>query len=135
LHSIYHEHINISNITSNTQYIIIYVETQMGENHIMIFLYIKEYIHWKHQLSNSSTVTGRRLQPPIYRLQPEGSYNSLNSLASGDYNSLNSLASGGYNPLILRLQPERSSNSLCFLAPTRRRLQPPFLALSYCPDI
>jgi hypothetical protein len=29
---------------------------------------------------NSPAPTGRRLQPPVYRLQPEGSYNSPNFL-------------------------------------------------------
>jgi hypothetical protein len=82
LHSIYHEHIIIrNNITSNTQYTNIYVETQMGENHIILSYIYQEFIHRKHQLPNSPAATGRRLQPPILRLQPEGSYNSLNSLA------------------------------------------------------
>jgi hypothetical protein len=54
----------------------------MGENHIMLSYIYQEYIHRKHQLPNSPTPTGRRLQPPIYRLQPEGSYNSLNSPAT-----------------------------------------------------
>jgi hypothetical protein len=31
----------MKNITSNAQYTRIYVETQMGENHIMFFLYVK----------------------------------------------------------------------------------------------
>jgi hypothetical protein len=43
----------------------------------MIFLFVKEYIHWKRQLPISLATTGRRLQPPIYKLQPEGSSNSL----------------------------------------------------------
>jgi hypothetical protein len=59
-----------------------YVETQMGENHKMLFnIYLEYYIHMKHQLPNSPAPTGRRHQPPIYMLQPEGSYNSLNSPA------------------------------------------------------
>jgi hypothetical protein len=82
---IYHKHVIIKqhhiNITSRTQYTSIYVETQMGENHIMLSYIYQEFIHRKHQLPNSPAATGRRLQPPIYRLQPEGSYNSLNSLA------------------------------------------------------
>jgi hypothetical protein len=41
----------------------------------------KEYIHWKHQLLDSPATTRRRIQTPIIMLQPEGSYNSLNSLA------------------------------------------------------
>jgi hypothetical protein len=53
----------------------------MGENHRMLSYISKDYIHRKHQLPNSPAPTGRRLQPPIYRLQPEGSYNSLNSPA------------------------------------------------------
>jgi hypothetical protein len=68
-------------ITTDTQYTIFYVETQMGENHGMLSYISKYYIHRKHQLPNSPAPTGRRLQPPIYRLQPEGSYNSLNSPA------------------------------------------------------
>ena len=39
-------------------------------------LYIKDYIHRKHQLPNSLAPTGRRLQPLIYRLQPKGRYKS-----------------------------------------------------------
>ena len=50
---------------------------------------------------NSPTPIGRRHQPPIYRLQPEGIYNSLNSQA----------------PIGKRLQPPRLH------APTRRKLQ------------
>jgi hypothetical protein len=66
----------------------------MGENHKMLSYIYQEYIHWKHQLPNSPAKTGRRLQPPIYRLQPEGSYNSLNFLAQleGGYNPMNSQA-------------------------------------------
>jgi hypothetical protein len=63
----------------------------------------KKYIHRKHQLPNSPAPTGRRLQPPIYRLQPEGSYNSLIYQLQLE---------GGSNPLVYRLQPEGSSNSL-----------------------
>jgi hypothetical protein len=68
----------------------------MGENHIMLSYISKYYIHRKHQLPNSPAPTGRRLQPPIYRLQPEGSYNSL----------------------ILQLQLEGGSNPLIYKAPT-----------------
>jgi hypothetical protein len=53
----------------------------MGENHIMLFLYIKRIHSLEAPTSDSPATTGRRLQPPILRLQPEGSYNSLNSLA------------------------------------------------------
>jgi hypothetical protein len=53
----------------------------MGENHKTISYISKYYIHRKHQLPNSLEPTGRRLQPIIYKLQPEGSYNSLYSLA------------------------------------------------------
>jgi hypothetical protein len=42
---------------------------------------------------------------------------------------------GGSNPLVYRLQPKGSSNSLSSLAPTGRRIQPPFLSLSYHPKI
>ena len=47
--------------------------------------------------------------PSIYRLQPEGSSNSI---------VLQLQLEGGYNPLIYKLQPEGSSNSLVL------RLQP-----------
>jgi hypothetical protein len=78
----------------------------MGENHI-IFSYI--FIKRKHSLeaptSNSLATIGRRLQPPILRLQPEGSYNSLILWLQleGGYNPLGSLATteGGYNHLSL----------------------------------
>jgi hypothetical protein len=53
----------------------------MGENHIMLSYISKAYIHRKNQLPNSPVPTRRRLQPPLYRLQTEGSYNSLNSPA------------------------------------------------------
>ena len=78
----------------------------MGENHQMFSYIYQEYIHRKHQLPNSPAPTGRRLQPPIYRIQPEGSYNSLNSPVTTGR----------------RIQPEGSFNSLCSLAPTRRRI-------------
>jgi hypothetical protein len=69
-----------NHIIHNTQEF--YMETQMGENHRTLFnIYLEYYIHRKHQLPNSPAPTGRRHQPPIYRLQPEGSYNSLNSPA------------------------------------------------------
>jgi hypothetical protein len=68
----------------------------VGENHIMIFLFITEYIHWKHQLPISLATTGRRLQPPVYRLQPEGSYNSLIFWLQLE---------GGYNPFFSPIQP------------------------------
>jgi hypothetical protein len=77
--------------STNTQYTRIYVETQMGENHGMIFLYVR-----RNTFIGSTNF-------PIFQLQLEG----------------------GSNPLILRLQPEGSYNSLNSLAPTRRRLQPP----------
>jgi hypothetical protein len=83
----------------------------------MISYIYQEFIHRKHQLPNSPAATGRRLQPPIYRLQPEGSYNSLNSLAPTrrrlqppEFSRLQ--PEGGYNHLVLRIQPEGSSNSL-----------------------
>jgi hypothetical protein len=52
----------------------------MGENHIMISYIYQEFIHRKNQLPNSPATSGRRLQPPIYKLQPKGSYNSMNYL-------------------------------------------------------
>jgi hypothetical protein len=91
----YHKHVIIRNITSRTKYTNIYVETQMGENYEMLSYLYKEFIHRKHQLPNSLDAIGRRLQPPIYRLQPEGSYKSLYSLA----------------PTIRRLQPPEFSSS------------------------
>jgi hypothetical protein len=63
----------------------------MGEKHRILSYIYQEFIDRKNQLPNSPVATGRRIKPPIYRLQPKGKYNSLNSLA-----------------------------------PTRRRLQPPW---------
>jgi hypothetical protein len=56
------------------QYTRIYMETQIGENHIMISYIYQEYIHRKHQLEGGTN-------PLIYRHQPEGNTNSLSSLA------------------------------------------------------
>jgi hypothetical protein len=67
----------------------------MGENNGMISYIYQEFIHRKHQIPNSPTATGRRIQPPIPRLQLEGSYKLLNSLA----------------PTIRRLQPLGFSSS------------------------
>jgi hypothetical protein len=67
-----------------------------GENRRMFLLFIKEYIHRKQQHPISPATTGRRLQPPIYRLQPKGSSNSL----------------------IYQLQSERGYNPLSLLHPT-----------------
>jgi hypothetical protein len=61
----------------NTIHRIFTWKPNVGKNHRMIFLFVKEYIHWKHQLPISPATTGRRLQHPIYRLQLEGSSNSL----------------------------------------------------------
>jgi hypothetical protein len=67
------------------------METQMGENHGMIFLYIKIIHSLEAPTSQFSSYNYEGgYEPPIYRLQPKGSYNSLN-----------------------------------YLVPTRRRLQPP----------
>jgi hypothetical protein len=55
--------------------------TQMRENHKIHFLYIKRIHSLEAPTSDSPTTTGRRLQPPVPRLQPKGSYNSLNSPA------------------------------------------------------
>jgi hypothetical protein len=90
--SIYHEHINISGITTHQIHSTPeFTWKKKWEKTTKCFLiYFQEYIHWKHQLPNSTATIERRIQPPIYRLQPKGSYNSLN-----------------------------------YLAPTRRRLQPP----------
>jgi hypothetical protein len=79
----------------------------MGENHKMIFLYIKRIHSLEAPTSDSPTTTGRRLQPPVLRLQPEGSYNSLNSLAPTrrrlqppEFSDSNN-PKGGYNHLSL----------------------------------
>jgi len=48
------------------------MENQMGENHRMFSYISKYYFHKKHQLPNYLAPTGRRIQP-------EGSYNSLDS--------------------------------------------------------
>jgi hypothetical protein len=53
----------------------------MREKHIIIFLYFKIIHSLEALTSNSPATTGRRLQPPVLRLQTEGSYNPLNSLA------------------------------------------------------
>jgi hypothetical protein len=54
------------------------METQMGETHKM-FSY--RFIKRKHSLeapnSDSPATIGRRLQPPIIRIQPKGRYNSI----------------------------------------------------------
>jgi hypothetical protein len=71
----------------------------MGENHKTLFNVSEDYIHQKHQL------------PKILQHQLEG----------------------GTNPLVYRLQPEGSYNSLNSPASTGRRLQPPFLAPSFLP--
>jgi hypothetical protein len=77
-HSIYHKHHNsmhrhhINAIHHNFMW-----KSNAGENHRMLFLFIKEYIHWKHQLPISPYTTRMRLQPPIYNMQPEGSSNFL----------------------------------------------------------
>jgi hypothetical protein len=68
---------------------------------------------------NSPTPTRRRKKPPIYRLQHEGSYNSINSPTP----TRRQLS----NPLVYRNQPKGSSNSLDVPYPTGRRLQPPIL--------
>jgi hypothetical protein len=79
------------------------METQMGEHHGMISYIYQEFIHRKDQLTNSPSKTGRRIQPPILRLQHEGIYNSL----------------------ILWIQPEGGYNPRGSLTPTGRWLQPP----------
>ena len=57
------------------------------------FSYIsKQYIHWKHQLLDSPVTTRRRFQPPILKLQLEGTCNSLIIWLQPE---------GGYNPLSL----------------------------------
>jgi hypothetical protein len=116
------------------------METQMGENHIMLSYIYQEFIHRKHQLPNSPVATGRRLQPPIYRLQPEGSYNSLNSLGSNQKEAttpwvLRLQPEGGYNHLVLRLQPEGSSNSLILWLQPEGGYNPLSLPHPFCPEI
>jgi hypothetical protein len=131
LHLTFHEHITINNtiqqyITSYTVHKRFLRGNPNGRKPQNAFLYIKDYIHRKHQLPNSPAPTGRRLQPPIYRLQPEGSYNSLNSPAP---------TGRRLQPPIYRLQPEGSSNSMYSPTPTGRRLRPPFLSPSFRPEI
>jgi hypothetical protein len=65
-------------------------KSNVGKKRIMVFLFVKYYIHSKHQIPISPYTTGMRLQPPIYRLQPEGSSNSLIFWLQPE---------GGYNPL------------------------------------
>ena len=88
----------------------------MGENHKILSYIYQEFIHRKNQLPNYTVATVRRLQPPIYRLQPKGSYKSLNSLAPTRRRlqppGFWLQPKGGYNHLVLRLQPEESSKSL-----------------------
>jgi hypothetical protein len=69
------------------------------------------FIHRKHQLPNSSAATRRRIQPPILRLKPKGSYNSLNYLAPTRWRPQPHEFSDS-NHLVLRIQPKVSSNSL-----------------------
>jgi hypothetical protein len=52
----------------------------MGENHRMLLLYIKRIHSLEAPNSDSLATTRRRIQPLLLRLQPEGSYKSLNSL-------------------------------------------------------
>jgi hypothetical protein len=79
LHLTYHKHITINNASHHTQYTNILCGKPNGRKPHNDFLYIKDCIHRKNQLPNSLAPTGRRLKPPIYRLQPKGSYNSMNS--------------------------------------------------------
>jgi hypothetical protein len=102
----------------------------MGENHEMLSYISKDYIHRKHQLPKFSSTnplfigsnlkeatTPQILQfqleegfnPLVYRLQPDGSSNSLYSPA---------LTGRRLQALDFRLQPKGSSNSLYSLAPT-----------------
>jgi hypothetical protein len=75
----------------------------MEENHGTLFnIYLEYYIHRNHQLPRFSSTNWKKAPTLVYRIQPEGSYNSLNSLA----------------PTGRKLQPEGMSNSLDSLAPT-----------------
>jgi len=59
------------------------METQMGEKNKNISnIYLEYYIHKNHQLPKFSSTNWKEAPTPIYELQPEGSYNTLNSLAS-----------------------------------------------------
>jgi hypothetical protein len=49
------------------------------------------------KFQNYPAPNGRRNQPPVYRLQPEGSYKSPNSLAP---------TREAFNPLVYKIQPE-----------------------------
>jgi hypothetical protein len=75
----------------------------VGENHIMFFLYVKNYIQGSTKFQFSAP-TGRRLQPP--------SFLGSNLKEAPTPWVLQLQSEGGYNHLVLRLQPEGSSNSL-----------------------
>jgi hypothetical protein len=76
----------------------------VGENHIIIFLYVfKNYIQGSTNFQFSISNWKEALTPYIFRLQPEGSSNSP----------------------ILWLQPEGGYNPLCSATTTGRWLQPP----------
>jgi hypothetical protein len=98
----------------------------MGENHIMLSYISNITFIGSTNFQNSLAPTEKRHQPPVYRIQPEGSYNSL---------YFPSQTQGGSNPLIYRLQPKGSYKSMYSPTPTRRRLQPPFLAPSFLTEI
>jgi hypothetical protein len=99
---------NASHHTQCTRYF--YVETQMEENHEILFnIYIFNITSTgSTNFQDSLGPIGRRHRRPVYRLQHEGSYNSLDSLAptgrsiqtEGSYNYLNSPTTIGR-----RLQP------------------------------
>jgi hypothetical protein len=97
---------------THTQYTNIFTwKPNVGENHIIFFLYVfKNYIHWKHQLPLFSSCNWKEAPTPyIFRLQPEGSSNSPILWLQPE---------GGYNPLCSRLQPEGGYNHLSFPHPT-----------------
>jgi hypothetical protein len=57
------------------------METQMREKHGMFSYIYQKSIQRKHQLPNFAAPTGRRHQPLDIQTQPEGIYNTMNSLA------------------------------------------------------
>jgi hypothetical protein len=113
----------------------------MGENHKCFLIYQNITFIGSTNFQNSPAPTGRRIQPPIYRLQPEGIYNSLvlsssNPLFIGSNLKeattpciLQLQLEGGSNPLVYRLQPEGSYDSLYSPAPIEGGYNPLSLPL------
>jgi hypothetical protein len=99
-------------ITTDIQYIIILCGNPNGKKpHNSFFIYKKITFIGSTEFQNSPTPT-RRHQPHIYKIQLEGSYNSLDFPV----------------PTGRRLQPKGSYNYLYSPTLNGRRLQPPFIA-------